>query len=314
MHLRRLVISTVLAVAVAPLQVAAQGSVRAAPTVATATVNGAQIGYRSFGSGEVAIVLLHGWPQSSREWDVVASELATQRRVIAVDLRGIGASSAPEKGYDKQTMAADVNALMRHLGIGPHYVMGHDIGGMVAYAYARQFPENLLGVGVFDVPLAGIDPWTQIKADARSWHFGFHQSPGLAEQVLAGRESIYFNDFYNRLSAKPGAITPERAALFASAYQTPAALKAGFEWYRAFDADEKFNTARTGPLKTPFLLLGGDKSMGPLLPMLADGLRKVGATDVRTTVLTGSGHWLAEEQPKQVIDAIRAFVVATQRP
>jgi len=125
----------------------------------TARVNGTTIGYRRSGDGPIAVVLIHGWPQSSREWDEVAPALARRHTVIAVDLRGVGASAAPAGGYEKATMAADVQALVRSLGLRRTYVLGHDIGGMVAYAYARQYPDNLLGVGVFDVPLPGIEPW-----------------------------------------------------------------------------------------------------------------------------------------------------------
>lgn len=298
--------------AIAATQDEAASTILTMGTPGTARVNGTSINYVRAGSGPTTIVLIHGWPQSAYEWHKVMPELARTHTVIAVDLRGIGGSTPTATGYDKANMARDVRELVRSLGLRNVYVFGHDIGGMVSYAYARGFPGELRGFGVFDVPLPGIDPWSQIQSDPNAWHFGFHQTPGLAETLVADQQGVYFRSFYDRFSAKSGAITKADEDVFAAAYASPAQLKAGFEWYRAFPKDEALNRSRTTALRTPMLLLGGDKSLGPLLPAFAAGLKKVGVTDVRTSVIAGSGHWIAEEQPAAVTAAIIGFIRQTR--
>lgn len=281
---------------------------------ATAEVNGTTLHYVRAGSGPVTVVLIHGWPQSLYEWHRVMPELAKEHTVLAVDLRGVGGSRATASGYDKANMAKDVRELVQSLGLRNVYVFGHDIGGMVSYAYARQYASELAGFGVFDVPLPGVEPWAMVQSDPRAWHFGFHQTPGLAETLVAGRQAAYFRNFYDRFSATPGAVTAAEEKVFARAYASPMQLRAGFEWYRAFAKDEAFNIAQSQPLSVPMLLLGGEKSLGPLIPPLTEGLRKLGVADVRPVVVAGSGHWIAEEQPVAVVAAIRSFIDATREP
>jgi pimeloyl-ACP methyl ester carboxylesterase len=238
-------------------------------------------------------------------------ELAKTYTVIAPDLRGVGGSTSTASGYDKANMARDVRELVRSLGLGNLYVFGHDIGGMTAYAYARSFPDELKGFGVMDVPLPSVEPWTAVQSDPRAWHFKFHEDPGLAEALVVGRQAVYFRNFYERLAAKPGAITDDEVRVFAAAYGSGAQLRAGFEWYRAFPKDEAFNAAHTEPLRVPMLLVGADKSMGPMLPPMAASLRRMGVADVRSVVIPDSGHWIAEENPGALIAAIRSFVGQT---
>ena len=153
-------------------------------TLRSASVNGTSIAYFRAGSGPITIVLIHGWPQSAYEWHKVMPELARTHTVIAVNLRGIGGSTPTAAGYDKANMARDVRALVRSLGLRNVYVFGHDIGGMVSYAYARSFPGELAGFGVFDVPLPGIDPWSEVQSNSNAWHFSSHQMP--LKNSLAG--------------------------------------------------------------------------------------------------------------------------------
>jgi pimeloyl-ACP methyl ester carboxylesterase len=297
-----------------PSQHQAAGAGLAIESLSSASVNGTSIAYLRAGSGPITIVLIHGWPESAYEWHKVIPELARKYTVIAVNLRGIGGSTPAAAGYDKANMAHDVRTLVRSLGLRNVYVFGHDIGGMVSYAYARSFPGELAGFGVFDVPLAGIDPWSQVRSSATAWHFSFHQIPGLAETLVADQQGVYFRSFYDRFAAKPGAITKAEADASAAAYASPAQLKAGFEWYRAFPDDEAFNKSHTANMPTPMLLIGGDKSFGPMLPAYVAGLRKVGVTNVRTLVVANSGHWIPEEQPAAIAAAIDIFVRQTAGP
>src|SRR5260370_23158478 len=121
-----------------------------------------------------------------------------QVTVVAVDLRGIGGSAETAGGYDAANMAEDVHQLVEHLHLEHVYLVGHDIGGMVAYAFVRRYPETSRGVMIIDVPLPGIGPWHAVKAAPFAWHIMFHQTPDLPEQLLAGRETIYFRHFLDR--------------------------------------------------------------------------------------------------------------------
>ncbi len=156
----------------------------------TAHVNGTTLHYLSAGSGPITVVLIHGWPQSSYEWRKVIPQLAKTYRVIAVDLRGVGGSRPTSAGYDKANMAKDIHELVRSLGLHNVYVFGHDIGGMVSYAYARSFPGELAGFGVFDVALPGVGPWEMAKSAPSDWHFGFHQTPGLPRAIQFCRSGL----------------------------------------------------------------------------------------------------------------------------
>ena len=150
------------------------------------------------------------------------------------------------------------------------------------------------------------------KSAPSDWHFGFHQTPDLPEALVADRQAIYFSSFYNRLGATPGVISQADAAVFVNAYRSPGQLRAGFEWYRAFPQDEAFNKAHTETLATPMLLLGPDGPSGQFLPLMASGLTQVGVPNVRTVIIKEGGHWITEEQPEAVTDAIRTFVDETQ--
>lgn len=162
-------------------------------THGTADVNGIRMGYLRGGTGRKTLVLVHGWPQSSNAWRWVIEPLAARYTVVAVDLRGVGSSSVPAEGYDKETLARDVHALVEHLGLGDVFVVGHDLGAMVAYAYARLFPDETLGAGIVEMPLPGVAGWDLAAASPGTWHFGFHQGlhhgAGVAEALVTGREA-----------------------------------------------------------------------------------------------------------------------------
>src|SRR5271165_2017109 len=160
----------------------------------TARVNGAMLHYVRGGAGP-AVILLHGFPEDWYAYHRIMPELAKHFTVVAVDLRGLGGSIPTEGGYDTANMAEDIHQLAEHLQLQHVYVVGHDIGGMVAYAFARRYPESSRGVMMLDAPLPGLGPWDAVKANRIAWHINFQQTPGLPEQLLAGREALYLRHF-----------------------------------------------------------------------------------------------------------------------
>jgi pimeloyl-ACP methyl ester carboxylesterase len=281
----------------------------------TAQVNGITINYVAHLHEKPrtkTIVLVHGWPHSLHGWHRIIGKLAAKYNVLALDVRGVGGSSAPAKGYDKRTLASDVHALVTHLGLRDVYVVGHDLGGLIAYAYARQFPSETSGAVNLDMPIPGIAGWDVATASYPAWHFGFHQGTqkgvGVAEQLVAGREAFYFRSFIDRVAGHPDRISDADVEVYAAAYRAPEKLKAGFEWYRTFGEDAVTNSSDVGPIAVPILLSFGELSNAPLMEVIAQGLRDVGAKDVRTNVIKNSGHWPADEQPEQVVSILSTFV------
>lgn len=280
----------------------------------TAKVGTRQIHYLRAGSGKTTIVLLHGWPQSSHEWRRVMPLLADRFTVIAPDLPGIGGSTGADEGasalstaFEKASLARELHAFVVSLAATRIVLVGHDIGGMVAYAYARLYPDELAGLAIVDVPLPGIAPWDKVKTLPQSWHFGFHRQEPLAEQLVAGRQALYFRYFINSVAVQPAAISDEDVAAYAEAYRSPASLRAGFGFYQAFTEDEVFNAHHREELNVPVLLAGADHSMGPAESQLKQGLTALGVQNVRIAVIANSGHWLAEEQPSTLVTVLGTF-------
>ena len=266
-----------------------------------------QVRYLKAGSGPTTIVLLHGWPESSYQWRHVIPILADHYTVIAPDLRGIGGTSAPSNNFEKATLARDVHGLVTRLKLQRVVMVGHDIGGMVAYAYARLYPRETVGVVILDVPLPGTRLWKTVSGSPNAWHFGFHQQKPLAERLVSGRQAVYFRYIIDSNSKQRASITDNDIAAYADAYGSPASLNAGFEWYRAFAADEKFNASRRQRIDVPMLVAGGDASMGATLPQAEEGLRSLGVRDISRKVIPNSGHYLTEENPTATADAIATF-------
>ncbi len=272
-------------------------------------VNGVQYHYlMAMGRGE-PIVLLHGWGETSYMWRYVMPALiARGHTVLAPDLRGLGDTARPATGYDKATIARDIQALVAALGLGPRVtVAGHDMGGMVAYAYAAQYRDEVSRLVVMDVPLPGIDPWRDISATPRTWHFRFFNVRDLPEMLITGQESEFIRWFRNVEAVNTSALTPESEDYYAQSYARPGALRGGFEYYRAFAQDEIDNRALAKqPLKIPVLGLGASGGLGDTIGIL---LRNV-ASNVKTVIIEDSGHWIAEEQPQQVVTALTDFIPA----
>jgi len=231
-------------------------------------------------------------------------ELAKTRAVIAPDLRGFGASSKPMSGYDKKTMAQDIHALAMSLGYRRATIAGHDIGLMVAYAYAAQYPTEVDRIVLMDAFLPGIGDWQSVWLLRDLWHFHFYGETPL--KLVAGRERIYLEHFWNDFAADRKHSVPEADRQFyARAYAQPGAMRAGFEVFRAFEQDAKdFAGFAQTKLTMPMLVLAGEKASGNTLIVQA----RLVDTDVQGVVIKGSGHWLMEEAPQQVIPQLVAFV------
>jgi pimeloyl-ACP methyl ester carboxylesterase len=265
--------------------------------------NGITLHVRVGGKGP-AVVLLHGFGDTGDMWAPVAKALVNDRTVVVPDLRGFGLSAHPKTGYDKQTQGRDIAALMDRLKIGAAALVTHDIGNMVGYALAAQFPTRVTRWVIIDAPLPGIGPWDEILRSPALWHFNF-RGPDV-ERLVKGRERIYLDRFYNELSANPKAIDAATRRHYARLYARPGNMHAAFEQFAAFTQDAADNKALAAnrKLAMPVLALGGDHSFGT---QMADIMRLV-ASDVTAGVITNSGHWVMEEQPRQTTAKILAFI------
>src|ERR1041385_94402 len=268
-----------------------------------ASVNGVRLHYLTAGKGE-PVILLHGYAENSHMWRPLMVELAKTRLVIAPDLRGFGQSSKPNGGYDKKSMAQDIHALASSLGFKQASVVGHDIGLMVAYAYAAQYPTEVDRIILMDAFLPGVGDWTTVWLLRDLWHFHFYGVTPL--KLVAGRERIYFEHFWNDFAADPKHSIPEADRRFyARAYAQPGAMRAGFEVFRAFEQDAKdFSELAQNKLTIPMLVLTGEKASGNFLIEQA----RLVDSNVEGVVIKGSGHWLMEEASRQVIPQLVAFI------
>ena len=271
----------------------------------TAPVNGTTLHYVRGGTGS-AVILLHGFPEDWYAYHRVMPLLAKQFTVVAVDLRGIGGSVPTAGGYDAANMAEDVHELADHLHLEHVYVVGHDIGGMVAYAFARRYPETSRGVMLLDAPVPGIGPWDAVKASPITWHMNFQQTPDLPEQLIAGRETIYLRHFLDR-----DTFSDADVARYARAYAAPDHLRAALEIYRAFPRNEQFNAAQERAISLPLVLAPGENSpFEKLMPSFADALRAHGCTNVTIEVIKNSVHYVADEQPEAVAQLIQRYAAS----
>ena len=273
---------------------------------ATTQVNGTTLHYVAGGQGP-ALILVHGFPENWSAYAKIMPRLASQYRVVAVDLRGVGGSKPTQHGYDAATMAEDVQQLAQTLGLDRPYVVGHDFGGWVAYALARLHPDAMRGAMIIDVPVPGIEPWDKVKVDPRLWHFGFHRVPGLAEKLIAGREATYFGYFLRRSAADPKAISDEDVERYARAYSGPRQLAAAMGMYRAIEMDEKFGKDRRGRLDVPLALVAGGNSFGALLPTMAKGLEDAGAQSVTADTISGGGHYVLDTNSAEIAALIERY-------
>ena len=274
-----------------------------APQSRFADVNGSRIHYLVAGKGD-PVVLLHGYTQTSHMWLPLIDRLSRDHMVIAPDLRGFGQSSLPAGGVTKAEMAQDVHALVASLGLSKVKVVGHDIGLMVAYAYAAQYRDQVSKIALMDAFLPGVGNWKDVWLLRDLWHFHFYGETPLA--LVKGRERIYFEHFWNDFAADRNHSIPEADRKFyAAAYAREGGMRAGFEVFKAFekDAADFAGFAKT-PLTIPMLVLTGQRASGPVLIAQA----KLVDTNVDGVIVPGVGHWLMEEAPQVVIPKLVDFL------
>ena len=264
--------------------------------------DGATIHVRVGGKGPV-VVLIHGFGDTGDMWEPLAADLARDHTVVVPDLRGMGLSSKPTGGYDKRTQATDIRAILTKLGHDRVAVVGHDIGTMVAYAYAARYADKTDKLVVMDAPVPGIPPWDTIVRWPALWHFDFAGAD--AERLVAGRERIYLDRFWNEFAGDRSKITEATRQHYAKLYARPGAMRAAFAQFTSIRQDAEDNkVAMKTLLAMPVLAVGGEKSFGANEAVVM----RNAATDVTELVVPNAGHWLMEEAPSVVIKEVRAFL------
>jgi pimeloyl-ACP methyl ester carboxylesterase len=268
-----------------------------------AFVNGVNIHYVIGGEGD-PLLLIHGFGQNWFMWNRLLPELSKHFTVVAPDLRGVGESEKPDGGYSKKNMAADIHELVKKIGFSNVAVVGHDVGLMVAYAYAAQYGDQVRRLALLDALIPGLEPvWHQISTTA--WHFGFFRRP-VAANLVTGREQEFFLDFWAEQSHIKNAFTEQETEEFIRAFSTRGAIAGSFQWYAQFAQDAKDNQEFISKkLKMPVLAMGGEYSSHSYL---ADHVRLV-ADNVTEAKITDAGHWLVQEQTEQVQAALLDFLL-----
>lgn len=272
----------------------------------TAEVNGVKIHYLKAGTGKMPLVLIHGFGENSRMWIPLFEEFGKDYTIIAPDIRGLGDSSRPATGYDKKTAAVDIRELVKSLGFERIDLVGHDIGLMVAYAYAAQYPNEVAKLALLEAPIPGIGAvWEQIYTNPVLWHFHFVSSP-IALDLVKGRERTFLEHFWQSLSANPKSFSEAHRQLYAKSYAQTGAMKAAFEYFKAFnkqDAEDNRKFA-VNKLPMPLLVITGDKAMGDALETQA----KLVSDNITSIKFADTGHWLMEERPMETKAALMKFL------
>ena len=266
--------------------------------------NGTTLHVRVGGTGP-AVVMLHGYGDTGDMWAPLAADLARSHTVIVPDLRGMGLSARANNGFEKANEAEDILGVMDALHASRADVVAHDIGNMVAYALASRHSERVSRLVLMDAPIPGVGPWDEILKSPMLWHFRFG-GPDM-ERLVAGRERIYLDRFWNEFAADPAHFPEGARAHYAQLYAAPGRMHAGFRQFAAFDQDATDNRAwlsAHGKLPMPVLAIGGSASFGPMMAVVA----RAAAVDVQERVIPDSGHWLMEEQPAATVAAIGAFL------
>jgi len=269
----------------------------------SAVVDGVKLHYLNAGKGS-PLILLHGYAETSQMWKPIMPRLAERFTVIAPDLPGIGDSAIPADGLDMKTAATRIHALARSLGVGKARVVGHDIGLMVAYAYAAQYPAEVEKLVLMDAFLPGIGMWEAVYNDPGLWHFRFNGP--TPEALVQGRERIYFEHFWNDFAADKTRSIPEAdRKAYTEAYARPGRMRAGWAYFVSFQqAAKDFARLSQTRLTMPVLVIGGEKALGEVLGQQT----KLVASEVTVVVLKDTGHWVLEERPKDTTDALLKFL------
>jgi pimeloyl-ACP methyl ester carboxylesterase len=309
MHtLNALVSAMILAMFYAGIAAAAEPSLPAGfKTRTVAMQDGTKIFVRSGGAGP-AVVLIHGFGDAGDMWGPLAKDLAKTHTVIVPDLRGMGRSSKATGGYDKKSQASDIRAVVTQLGQDHTAVVGHDIGTMVAYAYAASYPDKVDKLVVMDAPVPGIAPWNEIVLSPQLWHFNFGGRD--AERLVAGRERIYLDRFWNEFAGDPSKIDEATRRYYTKQYAQPGAMRAAFSQFTSIAAKDVADniTFSKDKLAMPVLAIGGEKSFGANMAVVM----RNAATNVQQEVVPNAGHWLMEESPAATIELIGEFLSAQQ--
>jgi pimeloyl-ACP methyl ester carboxylesterase len=265
--------------------------------------NGTTVHVRVGGKGP-AVVMLHGFGDTGDMWVPLARALVGNHTVIVPDLRGMGLSAVPDQGFDKVNQAKDVADVLSALHVERADIIGHDIGNMVAFAFAEHYPERSTSLVMMDAPVPGVGPWEEILKSPLLWHFRFGGHD--MERLVAGRERIYLDRFWNDFSANPARFEEASRVHYAELYARPGHMHAGFSQFAAFDQDAIDNRAsiQQGRLKMPVLAIGGDHSLGSTMAYIM----RFAADNVREVVIKDSGHWLMEENPDATVKAIESFL------
>jgi pimeloyl-ACP methyl ester carboxylesterase len=302
--LRTLTIISLLVLSGSPVTAPAQvPAFPASFTTREVPSNGTTLHVRVGGSGP-PVVLLHGFGDTGDMWAPLAANLARDHIVIVPDLRGFGLSARPAGGYDKMTQAADIAGVLDALQVARADVVAHDIGNMVAFAFTARYPARVSRLVLMDAPIPGVGPWDELAHAPQAWHFYFY-GPN-EERLVAGRERIYLDRFYDELSANPAKIDEATRAHYAALYAQPGAMHAAFNQFAAFPQDAQDNRAvlAKGKLTTPVHAIGGIKSYGQTMATVA----RAAFSNVTTDTIPDAGHWLMEEQPEAVVRAVRAYL------
>lgn len=269
----------------------------------TAEIDGAKLHYMTAGHG-TPLILLHGYAETSLMWKPIIPALAKRFTVIAPDLPGIGDSDIPADGLDMKSAAIRIHDLAKSLGVQQAEVVGHDIGLMVAYAYAAQFPAEVTKLVLMDAFLPGVPGWEAVYNNPNIWHFRFNGP--TPEALVQGRERTYFDYFWDDFAADKNHSIPEVARkAYAAAYARPGRMHAGWAYFVSFlQAAKDFAQLSQTKLTMPVLTIGGDRSLGEVLGQQA----KLVATDATAVVLKNTGHWVLEENPKETTEALEKFL------
>lgn len=268
-----------------------------------AQAEGVKLHYLTAGHGPT-VILIHGYAETSRMWKPIIPLLAEKFTVIAPDLPGIGDSEIPKDGLDMKTAAIRIHALAKSLGVEKARVVGHDIGLMVAYAYAAQFPAETEKLVVMDAFLPGVPGWEDVYNNPHIWHFRFNGP--TPEALVRGRERTYFEHFWNDFAADKTHSIPEADRVaYTAAYARPGRMRAGWAYFVSFQqAAKDFEELSRTKLTMPVLAIGGEKANGEVL----GNQMKIVATDATMVVLSNTGHWVLEENPKETTDALMKFL------
>jgi pimeloyl-ACP methyl ester carboxylesterase len=266
--------------------------------------DGVTLHVRVGGNGP-AVVLIHGFGDTGDMWTPLAVALARDHKVIVPDLRGLGLSSRPEGGYDKKTQAGDIRAILDAVGVDKADIVGHDIGTMVAYAYAARYPDKTTKLVVMDAPVPGVPPWEQIVRAPVLWHFDFGGKDAL--RLVQGRERIYLDRFWNDFAGDASKIDEGTRNHYAKLYARPGAMKASFAQFQSIRKDAEDNAESVKiKLAMPVLAIGGEKSFGAN----EAAVMRNAATNVSEVVVPGAGHWLMEEAPAVTVKTVQSFLDA----